>query len=194
MSIVVFFFLVVILLSSSGYTVSYGSYFQKRRQSSVAKKITQRPKINQEINFPEVRVVLSSSDNRSDISLGVLSMERALFEAENRSLDLVLINEAALPPVCKIVDAGKHMYCVEKRAKDMQKRQSKSDIKEIKLSFNIDDHDVNVRVKLAEKFMEAGDRVIVFYNYLFILALLLYFSLGKGNGSIQRKGDEEERT
>jgi translation initiation factor IF-3 len=63
------------------------------------------------------------------------------------------------PPVCKIIDYGKYKYAVEKRKKENLKKQSKSEIKEVKMSYKIDQHDFDVRLRAVQRFIQDGDRV-----------------------------------
>ncbi|RYG69943.1 translation initiation factor IF-3 [archaeon] len=119
------------------------------------------PIINELIKAPEVRVIAQSEDEdeHGEVMLGIFPIEEALEMAKQKEQDLVLINENADPPVCKIIDYGKHKYVLEKKKKDNQKRQVRSDIKEVKMSVKIDDHDFDVRLRAALRFLEEGDRV-----------------------------------
>jgi translation initiation factor IF-3 len=119
------------------------------------------PNINENICFPKVRVVLQNADSTESETLGVLLLADALREAKSRDLDLVLINENGNPPVCKLVDYGKFRYSKERRQREQQKKQSKSKnvIKEIKLSYKIDTHDLEFKQKATKTFLLAGDRV-----------------------------------
>jgi translation initiation factor IF-3 len=113
-------------------------------------------RINHRIRVPEVRVVLDDGT-----MLGVLSTQDALREAKTRGLDLVEVNPKASPPVCKILDFGKFKYEEKKRARDAKKKQSIVEVKEIKLRPKTDEHDLNVKLRAARKFMEAGNKVKV---------------------------------
>jgi len=97
-------------------------------------------------------------DDREEM-LGIYSLEEALQKADSMGLDLVLINDKADPPVCKIIDYGKFKYSVEKKKKANAKKQIKGEIKELKLSYKIDTHDFDVKVRAALKFISNGDRV-----------------------------------
>lgn len=119
------------------------------------------PIINELIKAHEVRLLTQSEeeDEHGEVMLGIFPIEEALEMAKEKELDLVLINENADPPVCKIIDYGKHKYSLEKKKKENQKRQIRSDIKEVKMSVKIDDHDFDVRLRSALRFLEDGDRV-----------------------------------
>jgi translation initiation factor IF-3 len=81
--------------------------------------------------------------------------------AEKANLDLVLIAPQGNPPVCRIMDYGKHRFEQSKREKDQRKHQQQTQLKEVRLSLNIDDHDLNTKANHAKKFLKAGDKVKV---------------------------------
>lgn len=112
--------------------------------------------INEEIREKELRVV--GSDNEQ---LGIMSSKEALQMAEEKQLDLVMIAPQAKPPVCRIMDYGKFLYEVQKKEKEARKKQKVITIKEIRISPNIEDHDLNVKARNAEKFLLDGDKVKV---------------------------------
>ena len=93
--------------------------------------------------------------------LGVMSARDALRKAEERNLDLVKIAPQATPPVCKILDYGKYRFEMQKKDKEARKNQRVVDIKEIRLSLNIDTNDFNTKVNHAAKFLKNGDKVKV---------------------------------
>ena len=93
--------------------------------------------------------------------LGIMSRDEALALAEQKDLDLVCIAPKADPPVCKILDYGKYMYDLHKKEKEAKKKQKVTQVKEIRLSTFIEEHDVKVKAKNAAKFLEDGDRVKV---------------------------------
>lgn len=90
-----------------------------------------------------------------------MSAKEAQKIANSRSLDLVKIAPQATPPVCKIMDYGKHKYELAKREKEARKNQKTVDVKEIRLSANIETHDLNVKANQASKFLKNGDKVKV---------------------------------
>jgi len=112
--------------------------------------------INEEIRDPELRVIGEEGEQ-----LGIMSLEDALKLAEEKKLDLVNIAPNATPPVCKILDYGKYRYEAQKREKEAKKKQKTLQVKEIRLSTFIEDHDIEVKAKTACKFLKDGDKVKV---------------------------------
>jgi len=112
--------------------------------------------LNEEIREKEVRVI----DNNGE-PLGILQTKEALKIAEERELDLVLIAPTAVPPVCKIMDFGKFLYEQTKKDKEAKKKQKVINIKEIRLSPTIEEHDINIKANNARKFLLDGDKVKV---------------------------------
>ena len=112
--------------------------------------------INEEIRDAELRVI--SSDGQQ---LGIMSAKQALEIAEQKNLDLVKIAPQSKPPVCKIMDYGKYRFEQSKREKEARKNQHVVDIKEVRLSLNIDTHDFNTKLNNALKFIKHGDKVKV---------------------------------
>jgi translation initiation factor IF-3 len=118
-----------------------------------------RPVMNDEIRFQELRVVTPNPKGK-DEALGVMSKSEALAKAkELGNLDLILINDKSDPPVCKIVDYSKFRYNQEKKAKELKKNSKVTEVKEIKMSYNIDVHDFEVRKRNIKKFLAQGNRV-----------------------------------
>ena len=112
--------------------------------------------INEEIRDAEVRLI----DNDGN-TLGIMSSKEAQKIANGKNLDLVRIAPQAQPPVCKIMDYGKHLFELSKREKEARKNQKVVNVKEIWLKPAIDDHDFNFKVKNAGRFLKDGDRVKV---------------------------------
>ena len=112
--------------------------------------------INEEIKDKEVRLI-----GPDGAQLGVVSAKEALAMADEHNLDLVKIAPQAKPPVCRIMDYGKHKFELAKREKEAKKNQKVIAIKEVRLSPNIDDHDFNTKVNQGIKFLKAGDKVKV---------------------------------
>ncbi|KMZ52007.1 translation initiation factor IF-3 [Helicobacter pylori] len=110
--------------------------------------------LNGDINFKEVRCV---GDNGE--VYGIISSKEALNIAQNLGLDLVLISANAKPPVCKVMDYNKFRYQNEKKIKEAKKKQKQIEIKEIKLSTQIAQNDINYKVKHAREFIEANKHV-----------------------------------
>jgi translation initiation factor IF-3 len=112
--------------------------------------------INEQIRDRQVRVIGPNGDQ-----LGIMSAAQALQKAAEMNLDLVKIAPQATPPVCKIIDYGKFRFEQAKREKEAKKNQHIVDIKEIRLSLNIDTHDFNTKVGHAQRFLKDGDKVKV---------------------------------
>ena len=112
--------------------------------------------INEEIRDREVRVVDQNGEQ-----LGVMPIRQALNLADERELDLVKIAPQAKPPVCKLMDYGKYRFEQSKREREIRKNQKVIEVKEVRLSATIEDHDVDVRVKNAIKFLQDGNKVKV---------------------------------
>lgn len=110
--------------------------------------------INEQIRDKEVRLIGENGDQ-----LGVMSSREAMRLAEEAGLDLVKIAPTAKPPVCKIVDYGKYRYELARKEKEARKKQKVIEIKEIRLSPNIDTNDLNTKMNAARKFLSKGDRV-----------------------------------
>ncbi|MDO4284026.1 MAG: translation initiation factor IF-3 [Eubacteriales bacterium] len=110
--------------------------------------------INEQIRDREVRVIGESGEQ-----LGVMSSFEARKLAEEAGLDLVKVSPGAKPPVCKILDYGKFKYEQTRKDKEAKRKQKTVEIKEIRLSPNIDTNDLNTKVNAARKFLERGDRV-----------------------------------
>lgn len=112
--------------------------------------------INEEIRAKELRVI-----DTDGTQLGVMSRDEAMELAENKKLDLVCIAPKAAPPVCKILDYGKYKYELQKKEKEAKKKQKTTQVKEIRLSTFIEDHDIMVKAKTGAKFLKDGDKLKV---------------------------------
>jgi len=110
--------------------------------------------INERIRDREVRVISAEGEQ-----LGIMSSRDALKLAEEAGLDLVKISPNAKPPVCKIIDYGKYKYEKTRKEKDAKRKQHIVEIKEIRLSPNIDTNDLTTKVNAARKFLTKGNRV-----------------------------------
>ena len=93
--------------------------------------------------------------------LGIMGRDEALALSEEKNLDLVMISPNAEPPVCKILDYGKFRYENQKREKDAKKKQKVIQVKEVRLSTFIEEHDIQVKANTACKFLQDGDKVKV---------------------------------
>jgi len=112
--------------------------------------------LNEEIRDKEIRVI-----GADGTQLGIMSAETALHMAAEQELDLVKISPNSTPPVCKIMDYGKFRFEQLKKEKEAKKNQHVVEIKEVRMSPNIDTNDFNTKVKSALKFLKDGDRVKV---------------------------------
>ena len=112
--------------------------------------------INEQIRDREIRLIGENGEQ-----LGIMSARDAYKMAQEAELDLVKIAPTAKPPVCKIIDYGKYRYELARKEKEARKKQKVIDIKEVRLSPNIDTNDLNTKVGAARKFLEKGDKVKV---------------------------------
>jgi len=112
--------------------------------------------INEQIRDREVRLIGEDGEQ-----LGIMSAKDAFKLARDAELDLVKIAPTAKPPVCKIIDYGKYKYEMLRKEKEAKKKQKSIEVKEIRLSPNIDDNDLNTKVNNARKFLEKGNKVKV---------------------------------
>lgn len=112
--------------------------------------------INEGIRAKEVRLIGANGEQ-----IGVVSINEALDAAREADLDLVNIAPNAKPPVCKVIDYGKYRYEAIKREKEAKKNQKVINVKELRLSPNIDTHDLEVKANQANNFLKKGDRVKV---------------------------------
>ena len=110
--------------------------------------------INEQIRDREIRLIGSNGEQ-----LGIMSAKEAMKLAEEAELDLVKIAPNAKPPVCKIIDYGKYRYELARKEKEAKKKQKTVEIKEIRLSPNIDTNDLNTKVNAAKKFIAKGNKV-----------------------------------
>nr|WP_308625239.1 translation initiation factor IF-3 [uncultured Eisenbergiella sp.] len=112
--------------------------------------------INEQIRDREVRLI-----GEDGSQMGVMTAKEAMKLAEEAGLDLVKIAPTAKPPVCKIVDYGKYKYELARKDKEAKKKQRTIEIKEIRMSPNIDTNDMNTKVTAAKKFITKGNKVKV---------------------------------
>jgi translation initiation factor IF-3 len=134
---------------------------------------------------------------------GIMSAKEALELAAEKKLDLVKIAPQAVPPVCRIMDYGKHKYEVAKRDKEARKKQKVVEIKEVRLGLNIEEHDLETKVKMAEKFLQKGDKVKVSLRFrgremghinLGEAVIKRFAELIAESGDIEKKSSMEGRT
>jgi translation initiation factor IF-3 len=113
--------------------------------------LIKKPFINNQIRAARVRLI-----DETEKQVGVVSLGEAIQMARERNLDLIQVTERIEPPVCKIMEYGKYLYSLQKREKGVKKS---SEIKGIRLGFNISPHDLEIKANLAEKFLKKGNRV-----------------------------------
>ena len=110
--------------------------------------------INEQIRDKEVRLIGADGEQ-----LGIVSSKEAQKIADDAGLDLVKIAPNAKPPVCKVIDYGKYRYELARKEKDAKKKQKTVELKEIRLSPNIDTNDLNTKMNAAKKFLAKGNKV-----------------------------------
>ena len=112
--------------------------------------------INEQIRDREIRLIGENGEQ-----LGIMSAREAMKLAEEAELDLVKIAPTAKPPVCKIIDYGKYRYEMARKEKEAKKKQKVVEVKEIRMSPNIDTNDLNTKMNAAKKFLDKGNKVKV---------------------------------
>lgn len=117
-------------------------------------KTSDEPRVNSQITAPQVRLI-----DENNVNVGIVIVREALRRAQNAGLDLVEISTAGGMPVCKIIDAGKYKYELQKRKSEAKKKQKVQETKEIKLTPNIGDNDYGFKLRNARKFIEEGNKV-----------------------------------
>lgn len=112
--------------------------------------------VNDRIRAKEVRLIGKDGEQ-----IGVVQRNEAVRLAEDANLDLVLVSPNAKPPVARVMDYGKHRYEMQKKEREARKNQKVVNVKEIRLSPTIDDHDFDTKLRNARKFLDKGDKVKV---------------------------------
>lgn len=115
-----------------------------------------RARINDQIQLSEVRLI-----DQDGNQVGVVSLEEALAAAQAKELDLVEISPDAEPPVCRIMDYGRHLFDLKQKAKEGRKKQRQIQVKEIKFRPGTDDGDYQVKMRSLVRFLEGGDKAKV---------------------------------
>ena len=113
----------------------------------------QRARINQQIQAPQVRLIDVDGEQ-----VGIVPLEEAIEQASGKQLDLVEISPGAEPPVCRIMDYGKHLFEAKQKAKEGRKKQRQTQVKEIKFRPGTDIGDYEVKLRNLIRFLEAGDK------------------------------------
>ncbi len=116
--------------------------------------IKQELPINRQIRAKEVQLIGENGEK-----LGVMSLNEALEKAEDKNLDLVLVAPNAKPAVCKTMNYGKYKFEQAKKEKEAKKKQRVLEIKEIRVTPNIEEHDFGFKLKNARKFLTDGNKV-----------------------------------
>ncbi len=124
------------------------------QQRGAGRSSSNDPRINDQINVREVRLVDENGEQ-----VGVVPTDEAMSRAQDAALDLVEVSPTAKPPVCKIMDFGKFKYQQSKKANEAKKKQKQIEIKEVKFRPGTEDHDYQVKLRNATRFLEAGDKV-----------------------------------
>jgi translation initiation factor IF-3 len=114
----------------------------------------QGPRVNNQIRIRQVRVIGAAGDQ-----LGVMETAQAQALANDQGLDLVEIAPNQRPPVCRIMDFGKYKYELKKKEQASKRKQHQMQVKEVRVRPRIQEHDIQVKVKHAREFLEAGDKV-----------------------------------
>lgn len=114
------------------------------------------PRVNEQIRIPKIRLIDETGE-----MVGVVTVAEGLRRAEAAGLDLVEVSPGAEPPVCKILNYGKYKYEMQKKANEARKKQKVIEVKEIKIRPSIGDHDYEVKLKAAKRFLEDEDKVKV---------------------------------
>ena len=135
-------------------TVFLYAFLYSWRYKAISTNNTKDLPINEEIRFPEVRLIGANNEQ-----LGVMKIEDARTYANNNNVDLVLIAPTAQPPVCRAIDYGKFCFERDKREKEAKKKQVIVRVKEVQLSCRIEQHDFETRLNHAKKFLGEGNKV-----------------------------------
>ncbi len=115
-----------------------------------------RARINEQIKVPEVRLIDENGDQ-----IGVVPIAEALEKAQEKGLDLVELSPDAKPPVCRLMDYGKHLFDLRQKQRESRKKQRRMQVKEIKFRPGTDEGDYQVKLRNLIRFLEAGDKAKV---------------------------------
>lgn len=170
-----------LLLLSAGYP----RLFLMQRRREVIKDL----RINDEIRARDVRAVGKDGEQ-----LGIMPLREAINVAQEQRLDLVEVSPNARPPVCRMMDYGKYKFEQTKRERESRKKQKLVSVKELKMRPSIEDHDFEVKVKSARRFLEEGDKVkctMVFRGREIVHAALAQSTLKKLAEEVSEIGSVE---
>lgn len=169
--------------------------FSKWRGLSISRE-NRDPQVNEQIRLREVRLV-----DENGQQLGIMSSREALQIARERNLDLVNIAPTARPPVCKIMDYGRHKYEQSKHEREARKKQKVITIKEVQLSQTIEERDLLIKAKNADRMLKEGNKIKVVMR--FRGRQIVHADLGKKvfeqfvgvveNGTVEREAKIEGR-
>jgi len=116
--------------------------------------------VNEKVRFPQVRLIGPNGEQ-----LGIMSSREAQFKANEYEMDLFCVSPNAQPPVCKIINYGKFRFEQQKKAKEAKKNQHQTSVKEVQLTPQIGQHDIETKAKAANKFLSQGDKVKVVLRF-----------------------------
>lgn len=131
-------------------------YYKSGKQNKQEVPVIKGVLVNEQIRAREVRVIGEDGEQ-----IGVLPIQEALEAAADRGVDLVMISPKAKPPVCKTMDFGKYKYEAAKREQEARRKQRTINVKEVRFSANIEQHDLDTKLRHARRFLKAGDKVKV---------------------------------
>lgn len=127
--------------------------FKQNKGGSLQNNL-KKVRANEQIRVPEIRLIGANGEQ-----VGVVPTKEGLKQAEEAGLDLVEVAANVRPPVCKILDLGKYLYSLDKKEKESRKKQKVIDIKEIKMTSKIEEHDYQTKLRHAREFIDRGDKV-----------------------------------
>jgi translation initiation factor IF-3 len=121
----------------------------------------QKVRSNERIRAAQIRLIGAAGEQ-----FGIVTPQEGLAKAQEAGLDLVEVAGTTVPPVCRIMDLGKYLYTLGKKEKESRKKQKTIDIKEVKMTTKIDEHDYQTKLRNARRFIERGDKVklVVFFR------------------------------
>ena len=121
----------------------------------------QKVRANERIRAAQIRLIGAEGEQ-----FGILTPQEGLLKAQEAGLDLVEVAGGTVPPVCRIMDLGKYLYTLSRKEKESRKKQKTIDIKEVKMTTKIDEHDYQTKLRNARRFIERGDKVklVVFFR------------------------------
>jgi translation initiation factor IF-3 len=121
----------------------------------------QKVRANERIRAAQIRLIGAAGEQ-----FGIVTPQEGMQRAQDAGLDLVEVAGTTTPPVCRIMDLGKYLYTLDKKEKESRKKQKTIDIKEVKMTTKIDEHDYQTKLRNARRFIERGDKVkmVVFFR------------------------------